>query len=222
MIDIHTHIIPQFDDGSKSLEMTRTMLKQHIENGVDIVVATPHQNIRNLNKAIIIEKFNELVNNVKDLPIKLLLGSEIYYYENLIADLKSGKHLTINESKYLLIEFSTINETNIVDIVYDLRMAGYIPIIAHIERYQYLTWQNYLEIKNGGALIQVNAKSFMKKEYLKIIKFLLKNDLIDFIASDCHNDSIRNVDFDYAKKFVLKKYKSSYAKLFNNSNFNFN
>lgn len=216
MIDIHTHIIPGFDDGSVSLEMTRTLLLEHLANGVSTVVATPHQNKIHKDKEKLIGLFSKLKEDVKDIPIKLLLGSEIYYYDGLIEDLKNNCILTMAGSKYVLVEFSTRIETNISDIVYDITIAGFKPIIAHIERYDYLTTNDYLDIKANGALIQVNAHSFEHKEYKKSVAYLLKNELVDFVASDCHNTTSRNVDFSQAKKIIQKKYKNQYDKLFVN------
>ena len=65
-----------------------------------------------------------------------------------------------------------------------------------------------------GALIQVNAKSFEKKDYKKVLHFLLKNNYVDFVASDCHDVVYRNVDFNFAKEIVKKKYPNLYTKLF--------
>lgn len=216
MIDIHTHLLPEVDDGSKSLAMSKKMLEAYAKYGIDQVVLTPHQNKNHQNKEELKAKFIEFCEYFKDSNIKFYLGSEIYYYEDLVNDLKQNKHLTINDSKYVLVEFSTISETKIADFVYDLVVLGFKPIIAHIERYEYLSKKDYLEIKQNGALIQVNSKSFEKKDYLKRLKFLLKNNLIDFIASDCHNDEKRNVNFDAAMKIIQKKYCNQYEKLFNN------
>ncbi len=216
MIDIHTHLIPNFDDGSKSLEMTKKMLDEHVRIGINTIYLTPHQNANNKNKLELVERFEKLKEELKDYPINFYLGSEIYYYNGLIDDLKNDRCLTMNNTKYVLVEFSTRTETNIADIIYEIVIAGFKPIVAHIERYQYLSENDYLEIKSNGALIQVNSKSFENKEYKKILKFLLKNKLIDFIASDCHNDTNRNVDFTEAIKIISKKYKDQFDHIFNN------
>ena len=78
----------------------------------------------------------------------------------------------------------------------------------------YLTKEEIIEIKRMGALIQVNAKSFEKKDYKKVLHFLLKNNYVDFVASDCHDVVYRNVDFNFAKEIVKKKYPNLYTKLF--------
>ncbi len=213
MTDIHTHIISNVDDGSKSLDVSLKLITQEIENGVTNIICTPHLNSSNLsNIEVIKQSFDDLKSRV-DL-VNLYLGSEILYYDGLKKDLINGKLLTLNNSKYVLIEFSTKFEMPISDIVYDLSIIGYKPIVAHIERYTYLKESDLFSIKKNGGLIQINAKNFERKTYKKKIKFLLKNDLVDFIASDCHDDVERSVDFSYCKKYVLKKYKHLYHKLF--------
>ena len=105
-------------------------------------------------------------------------------------------------------------ETPIADIVYDIRVLGYTPIIAHIERYPYLTKEDIFEIRANGALIQVNSRTFGNRKSHKLLKLLLKNEMLDFIASDCHNLRERNVDFTEAKNFIQKKFKKQYNKFF--------
>ena len=219
MIDIHTHIMPNVDDGSDSIDTSRYLLKQEIEEGINKVILTPHQNKKTLDKDKLIKEFNIFKEKVKDLNIEILLGSEIYYYDTLKDDLKNGKCLTINNSKYFLIEFSTNTEFNIKDIVYDFYILGYKPIVAHIERYDYLKEEDYYEIKNY-ALIQVNSKSFFEKDYKKTCMYLVKNNLIDFIASDCHNIK-RDVEFKKTLQLIKKKNIELFNKIISNDiNFN--
>ena len=215
MIDIHTHILYGVDDGSENFETSKLLIEEEIKNNVDIVILTPHQNQESKNKDELINRFESFKKEFSDYNISFYLGSEIYYYSNMIDDLKNGKLLTINNSKYVLVEFSTEIETDITNIVYDLKINGYIPIIAHIERYPYLDLKSYDEIKKNGGLIQINSKSFERKIYNKKLKYLLKKDLVDFISSDCHNAK-RNCDFEYAKKYIAKKFKNKYEKFFNN------
>ena len=141
------------------------------------------------------------------------LGAEIYYYPGLKQDLLSGKALTMDESKYVLVEFSTRTETDITEIVYELSAAGYIPIVAHIERYPYLKKQDYFDIKDAGALIQSNSGSFSHFSSRGLIKYLLKNDLVDFVASDAHDPIKRKVDFSFVHTYIKKKYPSLYTRL---------
>lgn len=215
MIDIHTHILPCVDDGSRSVEMTRSILMRHLREGVDKVICTPHQGERLHRADTLRQTFKELKGEVADLPVKLFLGAEIYYYGSMIDDLRSGKLLTLAGSKYVLVEFSTrVEMVYIPDVVYELTVAGYRPIVAHMERYPYLDLDGCREVKSNGGLIQVNASLFTKKEASAKLKKLMKNNLVDFIASDCHNDETRCVDFTAAKVYVKKKYPDRYQKFF--------
>ena len=214
MFDMHCHILPGVDDGAKDINISKELIKQEIANDVKYICLTPHQNGRNLNKDGLIEVFNNFKNEIGN-DVNLFLGCELYYYDNMIEDLKNGNILTMNNSKYVLVEFSTRLETPITDIVYDIKVSGFIPIVAHIERYSYLKEQDYKDIAKY-ALIQINSKSITDKYYKKQIKYLLKNKLVSFVASDCHNLDRRCVDFTDAKKIISKKYKDQYDKLFNN------
>jgi len=213
MVDIHTHILYGVDDGSKDLDTSRYLITEELQNGVKKILLTPHQNEELKRNEELINKFKSFKEEIKDLNIDLYLGSEIYYYPKMIKDLKDNKLLTLNNSNYILVEFSTMIETDISSIIYDIKINGYIPIVAHIERYPYLKNKDYDEIKKNGALIQINSKSFEKKLFKKKLKYLLKNKLIDFISSDCHNEK-RNIDFSYSKEYIKKKYKDQYQKLF--------
>lgn len=216
MIDIHSHLLPNVDDGSRSREVTAELLAQYKEQGFDKVVCTPHQNRREQNAEKLKAAFRALC-ATSGLPVKLYLGAEIFYYSGMVADLKSGKLLTMNGTRYVLVEFSTIDQSiSVSDAVYELRLAGYIPIIAHIERYGYLTFDDYREIKAGGALIQVNASAVRRSDSKKKLKYLLKHDLLDFVASDCHDSVHRNVDFEEIRRYISKKFPKAYHKVFEN------
>lgn len=211
MIDIHTHILP-VDDGAKDFNDSLELINQELKEGIKTVVLTPHMNYL-YNDVVKIKEAYEILKS-HNLNINLLLGSEIRYYDNMVSDLNKGLLLTINNTKYVLVEFSLKNKDNITDGIYELIVSGYKPIVAHIERYSYLTKEEIIEIKRMGALIQVNAKSFEKKDYKKVLHFLLKNNYVDFVASDCHDVVYRNVDFNFAKEIVKKKYPNLYTKLF--------
>lgn len=214
MIEMHCHILPMVDDGAKDFDVSLELIRKEIEEDNKIIVLTPHQNKNYLDKELLENRFIELKEKAKDLDCMLYLGSELYYYERFIEDLDNGKIQTMNNSKYVLIEFSTTLETAIADILYDMTIKGYKPIIAHIERYDYLTFDDYKEIAKY-ALIQINADAFKNKANKKNLKFLLKNKLVTFIASDCHDLNTRSCDYSVAKKVIMKKYKDQYNKLFN-------
>ena len=215
MIDIHNHILYGVDDGSKDLDMSLAMLKEEMEQGVTRVYLTPHQNQQTLTGPLLKERYQSFLEELKDkgIDMDIRLGAEIYYYPGLKQDLLSGKALTMDESKYVLVEFSTRTETNVSEIVYELVMAGFTPIIAHIERYPYLKKEDYFDIKEAGGLIQINSGSFSHFSSRGLIKYLLKNDLVDYVATDAHDNSKRKVDFSFVHSYIKKKYPELYTKL---------
>ena len=215
MIDIHNHILYGVDDGSKDLDMSLAMLKEEMEQGVTRVYLTPHQNQQTLTGPLLKERYQSFLEELKDkgIDMDIRLGAEIYYYPGLKQDLLSGKALTMDESKYVLVEFSTRTETNVSEIVYELVMAGFTPIIAHIERYPYLKKEDYFDIKEAGGLIQINSSSFSHFSSRGLIKYLLKNDLVDYVATDAHDNSRRKVDFSFVHSYIKKKYPELYTKL---------
>ena len=215
MIDIHNHILYGVDDGSKDLDMSLAMLKEEMEQGVSTIYLTPHQNQQTLTGPLLKERYQSFLEELKEkgVDMDIRLGAEIYYYPGLKQDLLSGKALTMDESKYVLVEFSTRTETNVSEIVYELVMAGFTPIIAHIERYPYLKKEDYFDIKEAGGLIQINSGSFSHFSSRGLIKYLLKNDLVDYVATDAHDNSRRKVDFSFVHSYIKKKYPELYTKL---------
>ena len=215
MIDIHNHILYGVDDGSKDLDMSLAMLKEEMEQGVTMIYLTPHQNQQTLTGPLLKERYQSFLEELKEkgIDMDIRLGAEIYYYPGLKQDLLSGKALTMDESKYVLVEFSTRTETNVSEIVYELVVAGFTPIIAHIERYPYLKKEDYFDIKEAGGLIQINSSSFSHFSSRGLIKYLLKNDLVDYVATDAHDTSRRKVDFSFVHFYIKKKYPELYTKL---------
>jgi protein-tyrosine phosphatase len=135
MIDIHTHILPGVDDGSTDLENSLNMLRQAHEQGVTHLVLTPHSILNSrsfLPKSELSAWFTRLVEAAKDIPIHLYLGSEIFYTDKVIGKLSSGELQTFAGSKYLLIEFSMREESDLDEILYNIRAKGFKPILAHL------------------------------------------------------------------------------------------
>lgn len=216
MIDVHSHILWGVDDGADSASVSQELLSQYVEQGVDCVICTPHQN-KMLHRTDILRcEFAVFKERFKGEPVTFHLGAEILYYEDMAKDILKGELLTLGDTNYVLVEFfESCSAETVFDAVYELTIAKYVPIIAHIERYVNLTKKDYSSIKGLGALIQINASVLRCKRTTKIARYLLKKGLVDFVASDCHDVSHRNVDFREIKGFVKKKYPSQYEKLFN-------
>lgn len=209
MIDIHTHILPNVDDGSRSVEKSIELLKQAEGQGVTHLFLTPHYRLGYKTDRNIIEKeFINFQKIAKDagINVKLFLGQEIFVDREYYKVLKDELVNTMNNTKYVLVEFDYFIDTDISEVVYELVALGYIPIVAHFERYVYATIQDAYEVKELGGLIQVNADSIVGNNRLhrKTAKKLLKNNLVDFVASDVHDCRVNLLG--QAKAYVTKKF----------------
>jgi len=209
MFDIHTHIIPYVDDGSSSLEESINMIKHEIDIGVTDIICTPHHIFHRYETTVevIKERFNFLKEEVEklNLPIKLYLGQEICYThrEDILGMLKAGKLLTLNNTNRVLLEFSFTREPeDILDIIYNFNINGYEVIIAHVERYEWMTLDKVVALRNEGALIQINSNSVLgltSWAEKRFVKKLLKHNLVDFVASDTHSFRPSTLDKSYKK-----------------------
>lgn len=190
MIDFHSHILPQIDDGSKSMEQTKKMLEEAREVGFEKIISTSHY----------MERYYEtdeserlkLLNQINLQGIELYLASEIYVTNEIVQLLKEKKASTINNSRYVLYELPMHSKNmNDKEIIYRLIENGYVPVIAHPERYAYVQEEiEYVEeLAEMGALFQSNYGSIIGmygEKAKKTLKKLLKQDLIQFLGSDVH------------------------------------
>lgn len=194
-IDIHSHILFGIDDGSKSFEESVELLRQHAIMGATDVVLTPHYienskyKTNNKGKLKLLESLKE---EAFRLNINLYLGNEVFVNNELEQLILDGEISTLNNTRYLLIELPMSNKIkNLKDIIYELKLKGIIPIIAHPERYEYVQkdYKYVEELIEEGAIFQSNIGSILGiygRHAKKSVKKLLKNNYISFLASDIH------------------------------------
>lgn len=218
--DIHIHILPGVDDGSKNLDMSMEMLRHAYAEGIRTMVVTPHNKPMHHNVGK--EKMQELIHLLRaqmkqeKIEIELYPGNELYYRENLVKCLEEGKASTMAGSRYVLIEFQPTDRWEYIrDGVNDMLMAGYRPILAHVERYQEVCKdvERVSRLREMGCCIQVNASSVIGKYGLGIkgyVKKLLKQRLVDFIATDAHNAANRTPDMAKCAEYICRKYGAEY------------
>ncbi len=218
MIDFHNHILPNIDDGSKSLEMTINMLREAEKQGITDIVNTTHykhpkmSNKKTNYKNIQVEigKLQTIIEE-QSISIKLHFGTEILFHNDLIK-LKNDNLATFHNGKYMLIEFLTnFLPENQRNVLFELKMKGVTPIIAHPERY--LKVQKNIEIVSdwleAGCIIQIDAGSLLGKlgkEAKVASQTILNNRWCQIIGSDAHNDTNRNFcllkAFEYARESI--------------------
>ncbi len=214
MVDIHTHILPLVDDGSGSVNDSFEMLYEQVEFGVTDVFLTPHLRHRyNVPKNLLEKYFSEFSQAVKqkNIPVNLYLGQEIYLSPDKPHLPTDEEVVTLNGSKYVLIEFDFTIPTDIPDAVYEAIRRGYKPIVCHLERYSYADLQTAYAVKETGGLIQLNADSITgnDRSAKRFAKKLLKFGLADFVASDVHSRRKNRISQAYG--IVKKKYGVEYA-----------
>lgn len=226
IVDIHSHIIPGIDDGAKNMEITLEMLRNAEKDGTKQIIATPHYLLEYGEARIsevkgFVNEINEILTR-QGIDVKVYSGQEVYYTENIIQYYMEGKIGTLNDSKYMLIEFPMRKfDDNIIDIIYELQIRHIVPIIAHPERYKTIIEKtSYINrFINEGYLFQMNTGSLEGKfgaDVKKTAEILLRNGIYNFIGSDAHNTKNRNTGLSSAIT-LINKYDSNLEKIFNDS-----
>lgn len=210
MIDIHSHVVPFVDDGSGSMEASLAMLAEEYAQGVTDVVCTPHYCKKRFvtPRDVILKRFDELKAAAKEnnIDVRLHTGMEIRYDDSVISKLDDGSLLTLCGGKNVLIEFSYGADTDISEICYKLRVRGYTPIVAHVERYSYLKkLSDYADIAGAGGVLTVNADSVVGDSggpAKRLCKKLIAEELVSLIASDVHDgrENKMKAAFTYVEK----------------------
>ena len=159
MIDIHAHILPGLDDGSDSPETSLMMAYAAVESGVTAIIATPHCNQRGLYENYaspeLTGRLERLRGEIKaaGIPLEVYQGMEVFGTRDVPRLLREGKLLTLNGSRYLLIEFAFREDPLYMDrLVHAILEDGVIPIVAHPERYVLMSAPWYLDIQLGACL----------------------------------------------------------------------
>ena len=217
-IDLHSHLIPGIDDGVKTLEESIHLLQNMQELGFTKVITTPHvMEHRYPNKAEQIIKGLQTVRNElqkQNMSIQLDVAAEYYLDEHLLELIKQRDILTFSHT-HLLFEMSyTTKPINLESVIYEMKVAGYQPVLAHPERYFFLhkDFAYYQKLKEMGVLFQVNINSFSgyySKDVKKVAMKISEAGLIDFLGSDIHKmrhfeHFSKNISSNLIKKIFAK------------------
>ncbi len=215
MIDLHCHILPGIDDGAKSLEISLEMARLAVADGITITACTPHilpgvyhntgSSIRSA-VAQLGQAFEEA-----GIPLQLVTGADVHIAPDLVPQFVNGDALTLNDTRYFLLEPPHhILPPYLEDYTFQLRSAGYVPVITHPER---LSWieGHYDFIKRlvySGNLMQVTAGSLMgrfgrRPRYWA--ERLVEEGFCHLLASDAHNTEQRSPKMSDARELLARK-----------------
>lgn len=192
IIDIHSHLIFNVDDGASSIKESMRMVLEAEKIGVQAIVATPHFNEELYNSSDIDNNFNELNARVKDCDIKLFQGYEVFLTELTPNNVKHKGYLTLNRGRYLLFELPFDHVPKYIRNVLDwLNFHNYTPVLAHPERNRSFVrdFNKFTSVVELGCLVQVDAASIIGVYGAAVKNFaknLIKMDLVHCIASDAH------------------------------------
>ena len=221
MIDIHSHIIFDVDDGPKTLEDSRRLLEESYRQGVRTIISTSHRRKGMFETpeekiAANFKQVQDLAKQVAD-DLTVLYGAEIYYTSDVLKKLEEGTFPSLGGTKYVLIEFSMNTPyKDIHSALGNVIRLGMTPVVAHIERYHCLEndEDKVSELINMGCYMQVNSSNVLKPKLFgdrykfmkKRVQFFLERDLVHFVASDMHNLDYRPPYMQKAYQLVAKKY----------------
>ena len=217
MIDIHNHLIPGIDDGSDSLKLSRRLLKDAIEEGITEICITPHfmkHGPYKVRKNELVSLFEEFKEKTSDLDIKLYLGNELYIDRQLDELLMNKEICTLNDSRYVLIEFPFEYYRNEYDeYLYNVSL-NYQVVIAHPERYDYVKKDHSFVDRwlKEGYLLQANSTSLYSRDSKKAIFDFIEKGELSFMASDAHNEH-RPLSLIEAYNLIARKFSEETAEL---------
>lgn len=224
-VDIHSHLLPGIDDGAQTFEDSLRLTKALQSFGVTQFITTPHiiQHVwENTHEQIIANKnstVQELKKNNINLPFQA--AAEYLMDDQFVQLFQSHDVLTLKEN-YVLVEMSYINAPiQLYTILFDLQLAGYIPVLAHPERYLFYhnNFGEYQKLKRAGCLFQLNLLAvvgYYGEGITKIAEQLLQKGMYDFVGSDVHHDN-HIAAFD--KKIKIKDVKPLQEIIANNQFF---
>jgi tyrosine-protein phosphatase YwqE len=194
--DMHSHLIPRIDDGVRSYEQALITIERLMEAGYEKFVTTPHimSDSYPNTMAIIRDKEKQLREFLasKNLKIEITAAAEYYLDEYTIKIVEEDKELLTFGDRYFLFETNYLSEPYILkDFVFKVTSKGYKPILAHPERYQYMTIDKAGDLMDRGVLLQVNMLSlsgFYGRPVQKLAEKLIEKKMINFLGTDCHNE----------------------------------
>ena len=219
MIDLHSHILPDLDDGSYSLQESLAMARMAVSSGVTVMAATPHCADARAKEVYEAWKMLRQALHESRIPLKLFPGMEIFGTGDTLRLLQEGKLFTLNGSRYPLIEFSFHSDADRASrILQSLCRAGLRPIVAHPERYSYIQYDPELINKwyRMGCLMQINRGSLLGRFGIRAQEMavdIVERNFAAVVASDAHSSQMRTPWMEDVKKLLVQEFSPSCARM---------
>lgn len=223
MLDIHQHIVYGMDDGAQTKEDSLQMLRQAQKDGITSIVGTSHA-IPAM-KPFRRERYDRHLNELNELcltqniPVTVYEGCEIFFGDGAIRQLDAGVLPTLAGTRMVLVEFDPLTRAEgILQALRQLGNAGYLPVVAHVERYHALVRQPdaLLEAAEQFPIrIQVNCDTFLHCRSFSVRRFcnrLLHYDAVDFLATDAHDVDGRRANMTEAYQIIAKRFSEEKAR----------
>ncbi|MDF1516500.1 MAG: CpsB/CapC family capsule biosynthesis tyrosine phosphatase [Lutibacter sp.] len=207
-VDIHSHFLPNIDDGAKSMDESVALLRRMQGYGIKNIICTPHvmESVWENSSEAIQQKLDALIVHLKSIAftdITISAAAEYMLDANFDRLLKTEKLRTLKDN-YILVELSFISPpVNLFETLFNIQIAGYKPVLAHPERYAYYhnDFSAYKKLKAAGCLFQLNLLSlsnYYGSSVTNAAQSLLKQELIDFAGTDTH----KHHHLDFLEKIV--------------------
>jgi protein-tyrosine phosphatase len=227
-IDLHGHYAWGIDDGIPTKEDAIKALEKAKENHISMIIATPHLVCGKHNQSDItniLERIDDLKKLASSYDIEVYTGSELFLNDEFYNQIQNNHVIPIANSHYMLCEFdvrkNNYSEDEFEDRLYEVRLKGYIPVIAHIERYfkEDIDLDRVRDLVDNGYVIQINSTSLLGnngKTCMNNAYKLLENNLVHVISTDTHRSTgYRSPNLLETYQLLLKKFsKDDLNKLF--------
>jgi protein-tyrosine phosphatase len=215
VIDLHSHLLPGIDDGSKDLAMSLAMARVATADGISTIACTPHilpgvytNDGPAIRRAVV--RLREYIAKA-GIPIALVTGADVHVAPDLVVQLKDGRALTLNDSRYLLLEPPHhVVPPRLEDLIFGLQAAGYVPILTHPERLSWIEGHFDLigRLVSSSVLMQITAGSVMgrfgrRPRYWA--ERMLDEGLCHLLATDAHNTEQRAPRMADAREVVAHR-----------------
>ena len=207
MTDIHCHLVPAVDDGSRSLDETRQLIEAMHSIGIQRIITTPHiyRRYPHNDSSTLQQELERLLPDLSDLGVPLMLGAEHMLDEGFEAHLAKPL-LTLGTSKYLLVETSFVGAPlDLFRLIQQVISAGAIPMLAHPERYLYMNDRTYDQLRGAGCAFQLNLFSLTGmygEQVQRRAQQLLERGVYSFVGTDTHRIELFRRTISSAKTYA--------------------